>query len=255
MSIKAFLIALQFLTRFPLWRNRHADEEMSAQDLGRSMLYYPLVGLLIGLLLAGAALLLSDLTLQAHGRQIIAAILLALWVGITGALHLDGLADSADAWLGGYGDRERTLAIMKDPYCGPAGAVTLMLLLLLKFVALAALLDTVWWALVWAPLLGRSAVLLLFLTAPYVRPNGLGSIPAANLPRAAAWSVLALVGVALLIVTVYFQLVLPLLCIVLVFFFLRYLMQQRLGGLTGDTAGAMIEVVEMSWLVALALVL
>ncbi len=51
----------------------------------------------------------------------VAVLVLAVWVGLTGALHLDGLADSADAWLGGYGDRARTLAIMKDPYCGPAG--------------------------------------------------------------------------------------------------------------------------------------
>ena len=255
MSIKAFLIALQFLTRLPLGRKEHSDEAMPAQDLGRSMLYYPLVGLLIGVLLAGTALLLGDLTLQAqHAKPVIAAILLALWVGITGALHLDGLADSADAWLGGYGDRERTLDIMKDPYCGPAGVVTLVLVLLLKFVALLVLLDGAWWALLWAPLLGRSAVLWLFLTTPYVRQNGLGAVPAANLPRRAAWGILALVAVALLGMTVVFHLLMPLFCIVLLSVFLRYLMQQRLGGITGDTAGAMIEVVEMGWLVALALV-
>jgi adenosylcobinamide-GDP ribazoletransferase len=66
-----------------------------------------------------------------------AALLLTVWVLLSGGLHLDGLADSADAWLGGFGDRERTLTIMKDPRSGPIAVVVLVLVLLLKFCALA----------------------------------------------------------------------------------------------------------------------
>ncbi|PWQ89005.1 adenosylcobinamide-GDP ribazoletransferase, partial [Enterococcus faecium] len=93
-------------------------------------------GLLFGLLLWLASHLLQGTPSPLH-----AALLLTLWVLLSGALHLDGLADSADAWLGGFGDRERTLRIMKDPRSGPIAVVTLVLVLLLKFCALWVLIG------------------------------------------------------------------------------------------------------------------
>jgi adenosylcobinamide-GDP ribazoletransferase len=124
-----------------------------------------------------------------------AALLLTVWVLLSGALHLDGLADSADAWLGGFGDRERTLTIMKDPRSGPIAVVTLVLVLLLKFAALLALIEQQHaLALIIVPLLGRSALLGLFLTTPYVRAGGLGQALADHLPRSAGKQVLAVSG-------------------------------------------------------------
>ncbi|MCA1607526.1 MAG: adenosylcobinamide-GDP ribazoletransferase, partial [Acidobacteria bacterium] len=128
--LRPFLVALQFLTRLPV----HLAEPPDEREIGQSLLYYPLVGLLLGLMLAALAWAMRDSSSMLH-----AALLLAMWVLMTGALHLDGFADSADAWVGGQGSRERTLAIMKDPYCGPAGAVALILLLLVKLAALEAL--------------------------------------------------------------------------------------------------------------------
>src|SRR5690606_7673193 len=125
------LIALQFLTRLPV----RLPGMPEAQQIGRSLLWYPLVGLLLG----GLLLALHGL-LGATPALLQAAILLAVWAGLSGGLHLDGLADSADAWVGGLGDRERTLAIMKDPRSGPIAVVVLLLVLLLKFAALAVLL-------------------------------------------------------------------------------------------------------------------
>src|SRR5690606_32208859 len=104
--------------------------------LGRSLLFYPLVGGLFGVLLLAFNALLDGAPLMLH-----AALLLTAWVLLSGGLHLDGLADSADAWLGGFGDRERTLTIMKDPRSGPIAVVTLVLVLLLKFSALLALIE------------------------------------------------------------------------------------------------------------------
>ena len=117
--LRPFLVALQFLTRLPI----HLPETPDECEIGQSLLYYPLVGLLLGLILAALAWAIWDSSSMLH------AALLAAWVLMTGALHLDGFADSADAWVGGQGSCERTLAIMKDPYCGPAGAVALILLL------------------------------------------------------------------------------------------------------------------------------
>ncbi|MEK1940892.1 MAG: adenosylcobinamide-GDP ribazoletransferase, partial [Pseudomonas sp.] len=117
------LIAMQFLTSLPV----RLPGMPSPEQLGRSLLWYPVVGLLIGLLLYGLDAVLNGAPVLLH-----AALILAAWVALSGALHLDGLADSADAWLGGFGDRERTLSIMKDPRSGPIAVVTLVLVLLLK---------------------------------------------------------------------------------------------------------------------------
>lgn len=240
---RPFLIALQFLTALPV-----RITEPDATTTGRSLLYYPLVGLVIGALLAGLAWLLGDAP-----ALLAAALLLAVWVVMTGALHLDGLADSADAWLGGLGDRERTLAIMKDPYCGPTGVVALVLALLIKFAALAYLApNQSWEILVVTPVLGRTALVLLFLTTPYVRPHGLGGLLANHLPRRACIAMVMVTLAAIPLITGRAAIGL-LLAMAGLFLMLRRLMLQRLGGTTGDTAGALVEITEATVLLTAVL--
>ncbi|MNF93397.1 Cobalamin synthase [compost metagenome] len=219
------------------------------QALGRSLLFYPLVGLLFGAILWAVNGLLLGTPLLLH-----AALLLTVWVLLSGALHLDGLADSADAWLGGFGDRERTLTIMKDPRSGPIAVVTLVLVLLLKFAALLALIEQQQaLALLIVPLIGRSALLGIFLTTPYVRPGGLGQALADHLPRSAGKQVLALSAMACVLIAGLSGVVAVVLA-TLGFVWLRQVMLRRLGGTTGDTAGAMLELLEVAVLVGLALV-
>lgn len=241
--MKAFLLALQFLTCLPV----SLKAAPGPADWGRSALAYPLVGLLIGLLLAGLQQLVghADPLLQA-------ALLTATWALITGGLHLDGLADSADAWVGGHGDRERTMTIMKDPRSGPAAVSTLVLVLLLKFVALAALVKAgAWPALLLAPVLGRLALVALLLGTPYVRPGGMGSAISAHLPRAAAVLALLLVAAGALVTGMAGALALA--AAAVAWLGLRWMMMRRLGGMTGDTLGAAVELTEVAVLVALAL--
>ncbi|MBL7252663.1 adenosylcobinamide-GDP ribazoletransferase [Alloalcanivorax marinus] len=235
-------LALSLLTRLPVRVATPVDE----RDQGRSVAWYPAVGLLIGLLLWG----LASLLVSAPAWPV-AVLVLAVWVGLTGALHLDGLADSADAWLGGYGDRARTLAIMKDPYCGPAGVVAVVLVLLAKAAALAVLIPVAPLALLVAPVLGRAACAGLFLALPYVREQGLGS-GAARHPARRAVS-LAMVAAALLAVLLGQWLVV--LVAGAVFAAAVALMRRRLGGFTGDTAGALVETVEAVVLLVAALML
>ena len=237
-------IALQFLSSLPI----RLPGMPSPQELGHSLLFYPLVGLLFGGLLWGLNGLLGGAPALLH-----AAILLTVWVVLSGGLHLDGLADSADAWLGGFGDRERTLTIMKDPRSGPIAVVTLVLVLLLKFAALLALIEqqaTV--ALILAPLLGRTALLCLFLTTPYVRAGGLGQALTDHLPRQAGRWVLLLSALACVLIAGWGG-VIALVVTVGVFAGVRHLMMRRLGGTTGDTAGALLELLEVAVLMALAL--
>lgn len=239
----AFLIALQFLTRLPV---RLAGMP-AAEQLGRSLLWYPAVGALLG-----GALLLLDRLLGGTPHLLHAGLLLAFWVFASGALHLDGLADTADAWVGGLGDRERTLAIMKDPRSGPIAVVVLVIVLLLKFAALAALVEGGQWsALLLAPVLGRTALLALFLSTPYVRPGGLGQALADHLPRQQGWGVLGVAAVGCLLFG--WSGLLALLAAAAVCGLVRQRLMARLGGTTGDTAGALLELVECGVLVVLAL--
>ena len=239
-----FWIALQFLSSLPV----RLSGMPAPEQMGRSLLFYPLVGLVFGGLLWGLNLLLAGSPLMLH-----CAVLLCAWVGLSGALHLDGLADSADAWLGGFGDRERTLTIMKDPRSGPIAVVTLVLVLLLKFCALLALVQSgQTLGLLLAPVLGRAAMLGLFLCTPYVRAGGLGQALAQHLPRGAAKGVLVATALVCVLVAGW-NAVVALAVALVVFAGLRTVMLKRLGGTTGDTAGALLELLEVAVLVGLAL--
>jgi adenosylcobinamide-GDP ribazoletransferase len=239
-----FWIALQFLSSLPI----NLPGMPSPQELGRSLLFYPLVGALFG-----CALLLLNGMLNGTPLFLHAALLLTAWVLLSGGLHLDGLADSADAWLGGFGDRERTLTIMKDPRSGPIAVVTLVLVLLLKFAALLALIDSGdAIGLLLAPVIGRSAMLGLFLCTPYVRAGGLGQALADHLPRQAGKKVLIASALLCLLVagaSGLYAMASAALC----FCWLRHLMLRRIGGTTGDTAGALLELLEVAVLVVLVI--
>lgn len=217
-----FWIAVQFLSSLPI----RLPGMPQPQELGRSLLFYPLVGLLFGAVLWTLNWALGGSPLVLH-----AALLLTAWVLLSGGLHLDGLADSADAWLGGFGDRERTLTIMKDPRSGPIAVVTLVLVLLLKFAALLALIEQQHSiALILVPLIGRSALLGLFLSTPYVRPGGLGQALADHLPRVAGKQVLLLSALVCVLIAG-FSGVFAVVLAVVGFFWLRQVMMRRLGGL------------------------
>ncbi|MBF0627734.1 MAG: adenosylcobinamide-GDP ribazoletransferase [Magnetococcales bacterium] len=231
---RSWLIALGLLTRIPVvWSGTPA----TPLELGRSVLYYPLVGLLIGGVLAG----LAQLAGSVPDAGVAAALLLIAWIWLTGGMHLEGLADTADGWVGGLGDATRALAILKDPRCGPFGVLALVLIVLLKWNLLRFLLSTQDW--VWllvAPLLGRVGIVALFLTLPYVRPGGMGTGAAAALPR--GWGVmvcLLAVGLASVVTPWWVVVVWG-----MVLWLLRAAWLRRFGGVTGDISGATCELLE-----------
>jgi len=245
MFLRPFLLALQFLTRIPapVWF------EPRPEEWGWSVFYFPIVGLAIGLLLVALNAVLSG-----ADPGVAAALLLAVWALTTGGLHLDGLADAADAWIGGFGDREKTLDIMRDPRSGPIAVMVMTLTLIAKFAALQALLTqgAVVAALWLSPVLGRSAIVLMLITTPYVRPQGVGVAHALYLPRRAGIILLLVVFAVTLAVLREGAVVLAVL-LGLGFLGLRRLLRARLGGTTGDTLGATCELAETVTLLALAL--
>jgi len=225
---------LQFLTVLPI----ELKSMPSAKQNGQALLFYPVVGLLIGLILFACATILVKLP-----TILIAALILSIWIWLTGGLHLDGLADTADAWVGGFGDPERTLKIMKDPACGPVGVLSLVIICLLKFVAVYVLLEQQLSAfLILLPMLGRSVPLFMFLTTPYVRTQGLGRAMTDFIPKTATWLVLV-ITLSLLCIFNWAGLV-NLLIFLMIMFYLRAVFIKRIGGITGDTVGAAIELSE-----------
>ncbi|CAA9301156.1 MAG: Cobalamin synthase [uncultured Lysobacter sp.] len=238
--MRGLLVAVGFLTRIPVPVRVFAD----ARAQSASLAWYPAVGLLLGALLSALAWLLADAP-----PLLAAALVLLAWIGLTGALHLDGLADSADAWVGGLGDRERTLSIMKDPRCGPAGVVALVAVLLLKFAALASLPRDAWLLLLVPPLLGRTALTAAFVCTPYVRAAGLGSmLVSASRVRGLGAITVAVLGVAFAFGVAG---VIAGATAITLFALWRRGCMRRIGGFTGDTAGALAEVTEAAVLVAL----
>jgi len=242
--IKPLILALQLLTRIPI----PIEIEVTKEQEGRSILFYPLVGLILGAILYGVALLLP-----AQNLLLNSAIVITLWLFLTGPLHIDGLADSADAWVGGMGDPQRTLDIMKDPYCGPMGVTVIVVTLMLKFTALYTLLQQNYMLpLLLIPMLGRGGILLLFLTTPYVRKLGMGSALASHLPRVMAWLML-LITVNVWLYSMQWNGFIGLLLLLILFLFFRQSLMQRIGGTTGDTAGALVELSELVLLVSVAI--
>ncbi len=238
--IRAALFALQFLTRVPVALHDAPD----ARTQGLAVLFFPLVGILIGVALSGLNLLLPASTPLLN-----AALLLAAWVAVSGALHLDGLADCADAWIGGHGDRERSLRILKDPASGPVAVSVVVCVLLIKFAALGSIAPNAGLLLLVPPLTGRALLVAGLRFAPQARRQGLGESMARALPANTATAVIA----ASTLLVVWLGSAWVALAAGVVYLGVMRAARRRLGGLTGDVAGALCELGETSALVALAL--
>lgn len=233
--MRLYLIALQFLTIIPLPFTVRCEE----RDLGRSMAFFPAVGLTLGFLLMG----LNFLMVRVFPRSVTDVLLLALLAGLTGALHLDGLADVFDG-LAARGGRERFLAVMRDSRCGPVGAAALAFHLLIKYQALLAVPELQKnAALLLFPLLGRYAQVQCTVRATRARSDGLAST---FIGGAGTFQLLAALVTALTIAFVLFGTDGVMLCggVYLLTWWLRRWADRRLGGITGDIIGFTCEMSE-----------
>ncbi len=244
--MRLYLIALQFLTIIPLPFPVRCEE----RDLGRAMALFPLVGLTIGAILAGADYLLA-LRLP---RPVTDLLLIAVLAAVTGALHLDGLADCCDG-LAARGGKERFLAVMKDSRIGAVGVVGLVLALLIKYQALLAIPPgEKRAALLFFPLAARFSQVQMAVGAERARSDGLGStfiggagalqlIAAGVIAGGCAWLLFGPRGI---------------ICWAALCFFTwgtKRWFHRKLGGITGDVIGCVSELNELlCLLVMLALV-
>lgn len=165
--MKRFILTLQFLTRITITKNLPYD-----QDFKKGIVYFPLVGLVLGLILAGVYKGLIYL----FPPVITSTIVIALYVALTGGLHLDGLGDTFDGFYSSR-TRERMLEIMKDSRLGTNGVIAIIFSLLLKIFALAALpQEKVIYVLILMPVFGRLSLVYGSFKAKYAREEGLGHI-------------------------------------------------------------------------------
>ena len=231
--MKRLIVAFAFLTRLPMPR-----VAVSADDFAEAIRFYPIVGLVIGALVAAAGWLgaLVDPWTGACAAML-------TWIAVTGALHLDGLADLADGLGAAHGDRTRLLAVMADPHIGSFGVVAIAGQMLAKLVLLHAI--GLGWPLILVPFAARMGPLVWARLLPPLRPGGLGAAVAGAVRTRdlLGWALL----LALAAVAVPALVALPLLVLGVATW-----LRRTLGGVTGDAHGAGIEIVETGLLVALA---
>ena len=249
-------LAIRFLTifpiaSFPLSNNNNQDEEEDLEEnFANSMAFFPLVGMLIGVLLVILRRIFYYLPVSPLVGD---TLILIVWIWLSGGLHLDGFADSVDGFLGGH-DKEEILKIMKDSSTGAKGVVALVSLLLLKFVLLIEtplfLKDAV---LFFTPTIGRwSMVIAAFIGKPARLKNSMGKLFMDYVGwRELAFASLTMSVIGILLFRLYF-LHLVIIGIGIVLLILKYC-QKRIGGISGDILGAINEIVEVSILLTLCI--
>jgi adenosylcobinamide-GDP ribazoletransferase len=242
-EIRLLLTAMQYFTRIrvPAWVG-HAPERLTG-----AVRYFPAIGLIIGA--SGAAVMwLAALVLPAPLPAILST---AVTLLMTGAIHEDGLADTADG-LGGGATRERALEIMKDPRVGVFGAIALMLMLLLKIATLSLMpLLTAMAALVAAHAFSRFCAVLVIFASRYVgSADRSRAAPVVEQVKIGDVIVAALFGLPALALCGPRVLVAILVALMSVALLTRWCVR-RIGGYTGDTLGATQQVAEIGCYVAL----
>ena len=266
--MKGFLLLLSFMTRIPMPKTEYDEEK-----LGKSMKYFPVVGIIVGFILLFFCIIfnfiLKNISYSAILPLMIIVIILTDLI-TTGGLHLDGLADTFDG-IFSYRSKHKMLEIMKDSRLGSNGALALILYFLIKFVLLYSLLmedqgETVFAVLTY-PVVARLCSVISCASAPYARGSGMGKTFVDNIKTSG-------VVIATLITVVYsgavlfymmgsqFNYFLPLdlfmksfginLLIIAILglfaFSFSKLIERKIGGITGDTLGALLEISSLVYL-------
>ncbi|MGM0446341.1 MAG: adenosylcobinamide-GDP ribazoletransferase [Bacillota bacterium] len=234
--MNSFLIALQFITTLPV----KGKLDYSEKNIASSMLYYPLVGTIIGIILVVINLILSKILPD----LVVNILLIITWITLTGGIHLDGLSDSFDGLFGGK-DKQRILDIMHDSTVGVYGVLALVLIILLKLTLLIELpLQVKNMILITVPTISRFSMILAVYLFPYARKEGFGKaynlyLTKKHVLAASLWTLfLAAVllfwqGLVLMIVAFFSVLIIG-----------KYI-TNRIDGLTGDNYGAINEIIEV----------
>lgn len=236
--MKGLAIALQFMTRLPV----PALASVSEAEFAAAVRWFPATGFAVGTAVAGAGAAGSLI-----GPWLGALAATAAWVGITGALHLDGLADIADASGAAHRDPQKFLQVMADPHIGTFGVSALVLQLMAKLILLqSAVVAGSWLALILIPFAARLGIPFWLNGLPSLRPGVAARFRGRiRIGDVAAWAVLLVPAIWLV----------PALASAPALIGLWWLwLKKRIRGVSGDCLGAGVELVETGLLVALVVV-
>ncbi len=247
----SFLAAIRFLTSIPVpWLQEHWQHKLSREQFARSLPYYPVVGLIVGLILAGLSWLLALFLPHA----LVSGLLLAALVGLSGGLHLDGFIDTVDGLAAGHSNAERSKKIMHQGGVGAIGVVAVIVLLLVKYIALNDVPEASLMAvLVLVPVVGRWAMVYAVFFFPYGNPQGMGK----ELKEGVGWwGFMAATIVTLAVVIALAQVagLVILASVWLMIVAMAAFLKGKLGGLTGDTYGSINEMAEVLVLILVVLI-
>ncbi len=249
----AWCLALSFLTVLPASLKVYPNR-LFAVLLKLSINFYPLVGLILGGALCGVIGLSNTLPV---GLQ--AMCVLIVWVGMTGALHLDGFGDAVDAAFAGHKYRgkkqqKKIMAVFKDSRIGAMAVISLVLLLLFKYQLIASYLNaqnqsnTLFIVLIFSPFIARLGAVIYIQTTPYISSKGTLSLiyNTVSVPRHGksifTYVCMALCAAFILSISGWFIFTLMCLCIVILCW--RNYWYKKIGGYNGDCVGALIELTE-----------
>ncbi|MBN4073231.1 adenosylcobinamide-GDP ribazoletransferase [Mariprofundus ferrooxydans] len=249
--MRNLILAFQFLTRLPM----PVLLDVKRDELANSAAWFPVVGLSIGVLLAIAAMLGTYASPWVGGLLVV-----LMWIAVTGALHLDGAADLADALGASHGrvddDCESFLAVLKDPHVGSFGVVVLVSIVVIKLVAVAALLEangesnTTFLLLLVIPAWARLGAVCWGQALNALAPGHGESFSGQRLHQSMWFWGLALFVLSALALSFWFAVV-----AVFSLFLWGVFLQRRIGGMNGDCLGAGIEYCECAMLLAAVLIL
>jgi len=239
--IYKFLLAVQFLTIIPVRLKRPP----SPQDKADSAIFFPVAGLIIGIILYAGYIILHKIF-----PQFLADILILIfWVFVTRGMHLDGVADVFDGFYEGNG-REKVLQIMKDPHIGAIGALGLLLFVLLKFGGIHSMPGNIKPGfLLVVPSIARGTMVVLAYLLPYARIDGTGRdfVNGIKIKQAIAAILISVISISILGMRAAGVMTIN----VLVVFMLYLYFKKRINGITGDCLGFTCEVSEISSMLVL----
>ncbi len=239
-GIKDFITGFQFLTRIPIV----SQSEWSMESFGRSVKFFPIIGAIIGLLLFAFVYTVQKFGGSPMPVHTMAIGVIILEIFITGGLHCDGLMDTVDGIFSGR-PREKMLEIMKDSRVGAFGAMAFCLLIVVKYSLImdieSALLPL---AVLVMPIVGRIAVVIGITFYPYARASGLGKVFYECSHRQTLY-VAGITALLLLVPLGKTALISAAIGIAVAAIFCQYV-SKKLGGLTGDVYGAIVELTEIA---------
>lgn len=242
-ELQFFFLAFSFLTTLPV-----PQVPLIIGGLGRSARYFTLVGAVIG----GLVFALNRLLIGRVDEWLVAVLVVLLWVWLTGGLHLDGFADCCDGLLASV-SAERRLTIMKDPTVGTFATLGLILLVLLKIALVKVLLPaepSSSLPILTAAITARWLILPVALQPP-ARPSGMG----ADFALGVEWFIPVLAGILPIALLIWggIPVLIAMIAAHLAAAWLVWIARQRIGGVTGDVLGMVVEVTEVVVLLAFVL--